>query len=121
MLVFAVYYALHHDRRFEVVNLALGGYDAYQLFERMRTDGVHFAPDLLIINSGINDVRNALFAGLEIPAEFAGRRPNRENAQAAIEKVFSHVGEMKRILARYRKYRAHLLAGKPFFYRLFKP
>jgi hypothetical protein len=29
----------YRDRRFEVVNLALGGYDSYQLFERMRTDG----------------------------------------------------------------------------------
>jgi lysophospholipase L1-like esterase len=56
----------HPDRRFEVVNLALGGYDAYQLFERMRTDGVHFAPDLLIINSGINDVRNAPFRDIKL-------------------------------------------------------
>jgi lysophospholipase L1-like esterase len=55
------------DRRFEVVNLALGGYDAYQVFERMRTDGLRMEPDIVIINSGINDVRNARFADLEIP------------------------------------------------------
>lgn len=55
------------DRRIEVVNLALGGYDSYQLFERMRTDGVPMDPDVLIINTGINDVRNARFPDLAIP------------------------------------------------------
>lgn len=59
--------ARHPGRRFEVVNLALGGYDAYQIFERMRTDGVRLRPDLVIVNSGINDVRNAQFPDLEIP------------------------------------------------------
>lgn len=51
----------------EVVNLALGGYDSYQLFERMRDDGVSLSPDVVIVNSGINDVRNAQFSDLRIP------------------------------------------------------
>jgi len=55
------------DRRIEVINLALGGYDSYQIFERMLADGISLGPDLVILNAGINDVRNALFAGLEIP------------------------------------------------------
>jgi lysophospholipase L1-like esterase len=54
---------------FEVVNLALGGYDSYQIYERMRVDGVRLRPDLVIINSGINDVRNALHAGLTAPPD----------------------------------------------------
>jgi lysophospholipase L1-like esterase len=59
--------ASYPRRRFEVVNLALGGYDSYQLFERMRSDGVRMQPDIVIINSGINDVRNAQYADLQIP------------------------------------------------------
>lgn len=59
--------AAYPDRRFEVVNLALGGYDSYQLFERMRADGVRMEPDIVIINSGINDVRNSQYANLQIP------------------------------------------------------
>lgn len=58
---------LHPGVRFEVVNLALGGYDSYQVYERMRSDGVGLSPDVVIINSGINDVRNAQFADLRIP------------------------------------------------------
>ena len=46
-------------RPIEVVNLALGGYDSYQVRERLRVDGLAYAPDLVVINSGINDVRNA--------------------------------------------------------------
>jgi len=57
----------YSERRFEVVNLALGGYDAYQLYERMRTDGVRMEPEIVVINSGINDVRNAQFPDLDIP------------------------------------------------------
>jgi GDSL-like Lipase/Acylhydrolase family len=54
---------------FEVVNLALGGYDSYQDYERMRVDGTPLAPDLVVINSGINDVRNALYARLTDPPD----------------------------------------------------
>ena len=46
-------------RRIEVVNLAFDGYDSYQDFERLRTDGLPLDPDVVIVNSGINDVRNA--------------------------------------------------------------
>ena len=54
---------------FEVVNLALGGYDSYQDYERMRVDGTKLNPDLVIINSGINDVRNARFDSLSFPPD----------------------------------------------------
>jgi lysophospholipase L1-like esterase len=53
--------------RVEVVNLALGGYDSYQIFQRMKSDGVGFSPDVVIVNSGINDVRNAQFSDLHNP------------------------------------------------------
>lgn len=52
-------------RRFEVVNLAFDGYDTYQQYERLRSDGVRLDPDLLIVNAGINDVRNARFPDLQ--------------------------------------------------------
>jgi lysophospholipase L1-like esterase len=45
--------------RFEVVNLAYDGYDSYQLLERLRSDGTRLSPDMVIVNAGINDVRNA--------------------------------------------------------------
>lgn len=54
---------------FEVVNLALGGYDSYQDYERMRVDGVRLGPDLVVINSGINDVRNALYGRVSYPPD----------------------------------------------------
>jgi len=58
----------HNPKRaFEVVNLAFDGYDSYQLLERLRTDGVRLDPDLIIVNSGINDVRNARFPDLQDP------------------------------------------------------
>ena len=49
----------------EVVNLAFDGYDSYQLFERLLNDGLRLDPDLVIVNSGINDVRNARFPDLQ--------------------------------------------------------
>jgi lysophospholipase L1-like esterase len=52
-------------RKFEVVNLAFDGYDAYQQYERLRSDGLRLEPDLLIVNAGINDVRNARFPDLQ--------------------------------------------------------
>jgi lysophospholipase L1-like esterase len=54
---------------FEVVNLALGGYDSYQDYERMRVDGTRLIPDLVVINSGLNDVRNAQFPNLTYPPD----------------------------------------------------
>ena len=48
----------------EVVNLAFDGYDSHQLVERLRTDGLRLTPDLIIVNAGINDVRNARFGNL---------------------------------------------------------
>jgi lysophospholipase L1-like esterase len=51
----------HPGDSLEVVNLAFDGYDSYQLFERFRSDGRPLQPDLVIVNAGINDVRNAWF------------------------------------------------------------
>jgi lysophospholipase L1-like esterase len=53
--------------RFEVVNLAYDGYDAYQLYQRMLSDGLRLNPDLVVVNSGINDVRNAHYPNLVFP------------------------------------------------------
>ncbi len=52
---------------FDVVNLAFDGYDSYQLVERLRMDGLPLDPDLIIVNSGINDVRNARLPDLRDP------------------------------------------------------
>lgn len=51
-------------RNFEVVNLALDGYDSWQIYERLRTDGLRLEPDFVIVVTGVNDVRNARFADL---------------------------------------------------------
>jgi len=51
----------------EVVNLAFDGYDAYQLYERLRSDGLRLDPDVVAVNSGINDVRNAHYPDLADP------------------------------------------------------
>lgn len=53
--------SLAPGRRFEVVNAALDGYDSYQLLERLRIDVLPLRPDFVVINSGINDVRNARY------------------------------------------------------------
>jgi len=55
------------DRSVEVVNLAFDGYDSRQLLERYRSDGIRLEPDLIIVNAGINDVRNARFKHLADP------------------------------------------------------
>lgn len=49
----------------EVVNLAFDGYDSYALWERLRIDGLRFEPDLVIVNAGINDVRDSQFNDLQ--------------------------------------------------------
>ena len=51
--------------RIEVVNLAFDGYDSYQVYERLVTDGLAMEPDLIVVNTGVNDVRNARFRDLE--------------------------------------------------------
>ncbi|MFH1723121.1 MAG: lysophospholipid acyltransferase family protein [Elusimicrobiota bacterium] len=54
-------------------------------------------------------------------SEFYDRPPNREIADAAIKKAFARIRRQKEVLERYRRYRIHLLAGKPFFYRIYRP
>jgi lysophospholipase L1-like esterase len=51
-------------RSFEIINLAYDGYDSYQLFERLRSDGLGYDPDFVIVNTGVNDVRNARYPDL---------------------------------------------------------
>jgi lysophospholipase L1-like esterase len=46
-------------RPVRVINLGYDGYDSWQDWERWRTDGVPLSPDVVVIHSGINDVRNA--------------------------------------------------------------
>ena len=56
--------ARERQPRYEIINAALDGYDSRQILERVRSDVLRLDPDLLIINCGINDVRNARFANL---------------------------------------------------------
>ena len=51
-------------RSLEVVNLGFDGYDSYQLLQRLESDGLPLSPDVVIVNSGINDVGNARFTRL---------------------------------------------------------
>ena len=55
------------NRSVDVINLAFDGYDSRQLLERLRSDGMRLEPDLIIVNAGINDVRNARFKDLADP------------------------------------------------------
>jgi lysophospholipase L1-like esterase len=50
---------IYPGREYEAVNLAFDGYDTNALVERLRYDGMALDPDLVIVNEGINDVRNA--------------------------------------------------------------
>ncbi|MGE0159669.1 MAG: SGNH/GDSL hydrolase family protein [Dehalococcoidia bacterium] len=54
-------------RRFEVVNLAFDGYDSFQDYERIRIEGLGYQPDVIVVNNGINDVRNARYPDLQDP------------------------------------------------------
>jgi lysophospholipase L1-like esterase len=51
-------------RHFEVVNLALDGYDTFQMLERLQSDGLPMQPAIIVLNEGINDVRNAAIPNL---------------------------------------------------------
>jgi lysophospholipase L1-like esterase len=54
-------------RKVDVINLAFDGYDSLQLLERLRSDAMRLEPDLIVINEGINDVRNTRFKNLRDP------------------------------------------------------
>jgi lysophospholipase L1-like esterase len=60
-----------HERfpttRFDVVNLAFDGYDSYQDLQRLQSDGLRMRPSIVILNTGINDVRNAWYPNLGDP------------------------------------------------------
>lgn len=92
--------------RFEVINLALGGYDSYQVFERMRTDGVKLLPDLVIVNSGINDVANARFSNLTEPPD--PRILRWSNVMTRMREEAKRGGPSLRTLARHYSYLARV-------------
>jgi lysophospholipase L1-like esterase len=52
---------------FEVINLAFDAYDSYQDLERLRSDGLGMHPSIVILNTGLNDVRNAWYPDLKDP------------------------------------------------------
>ncbi len=56
--------AKYPGRHFEVVNLALDGYDSYQDLQRLIADGLRLQPSVVILNTGINDVRDAWYPNL---------------------------------------------------------
>lgn len=53
--------------------------------------------------------------------EYYQKKIGRDSAQDAIERVFSDVKKMQKVLLRYRRYRQHVLSQKPFYYRLYRP
>jgi lysophospholipase L1-like esterase len=55
--------------RVEVINAGFDGYDSRQDLERVIYDVLQLAPDIIIANSGINDVRNARFPNLDADAD----------------------------------------------------
>ncbi|HYC51567.1 MAG TPA: GDSL-type esterase/lipase family protein [Gemmatimonadaceae bacterium] len=56
--------ASERSPRYEIINAAMDGYDSRQILERISNDVLRLDPDILIINGGINDVRNARFPHL---------------------------------------------------------
>ena len=54
-------------------------------------------------------------------SEFFDKPINRDTAQAAIQKAFSQVGKMQKVLTRYRRYRRYLLSRRLFCLRLYRP
>lgn len=57
--------SMYPEKSFEVINLAFDGYDSYQIFERLRSDGIPLDPDFVVVNTGVNDVRNARYPDLQ--------------------------------------------------------
>jgi lysophospholipase L1-like esterase len=60
-----IYAQKHPGKHAEVVNLALDGYDTYQMLQRLEIDGLPRHPTVVVLNEGINDVRNAQFPRLQ--------------------------------------------------------
>ncbi|MDD5657300.1 MAG: lysophospholipid acyltransferase family protein [Elusimicrobia bacterium] len=63
-----------------------------------------------------------LYYGRPVDLSECYDRPiNRETAEAAIQKVFGEVGVLHAKLARYRRYRQHVLSRKSWLYKLYRP
>lgn len=96
---------LGSGRRYEVVNLAFDGYDSRADLERFQVDGLRLAPDLVIVNGAINDVRNAQFQDLKDPdprtilhASVIERlRKNRERGRPLYGDRFKHYSYLARL------------------------
>jgi lysophospholipase L1-like esterase len=103
------------ERQFEVVNLAFGGYDSYQVYERLRVDALPLQPDLVVINSGINDVRNSVFSALTVPdkrtlsweANFEVQRREAAEGGPSLWTRFTHHSYLAR-LPSYFRYRLRI-------------
>jgi lysophospholipase L1-like esterase len=55
----------HPNQTFEVVNLAFDAHDSWQMYERLRSDALPMDPDVVIMNAGVNDVRNGRYPNLQ--------------------------------------------------------
>lgn len=107
-------------KRFEVVNLAFDGYDSYQLLERLRSQGMELEPDLIIVNSGINEVRNTRFKNLANPDrrtliwEEVLRRLKEENARGGPTTWtrIKHYFYLARLPGIYRQYMSNSQAKR---------
>jgi len=88
-------------RAFDVVNFAFDGYDSYQIVERLRSDGLALRPDLVIVNAGINDVRNARIQDLQDPdprAQIFKPEPGSEQTLGARLSRVSYLARLFRFL-----------------------
>ncbi len=83
----AILQARRPTERFEVVNLGFDGFDMYQMLERMKTEGFAMQPSLVVLNEGINDVRNALLKNLK---DEDPRTLNWENVLARLRAEKAH-------------------------------
>ncbi|HXY69170.1 MAG TPA: SGNH/GDSL hydrolase family protein [Gemmatimonadales bacterium] len=117
------------DLRTEVVNLAYDGYDAYQMWQRLLDDGTKFQPDLVIVNAGVNDVRNAKYRGLRDPdprtliweGDLVRLRQEQAAGGPSLKTRLKHLlylarlpGVVRENLARARRARSGAAAAGPF-------
>lgn len=99
------------DLRTEVVNLAYDGYDGYQMWQRLLSDGVPLDPDLVVVNAGVNDVRNAQYPSLGDPdprtliweGELRHQREERARGGPTLWTRLKHISYLARLPAVVRQ------------------
>lgn len=114
-------------RHFEVVNLALDGYDSYQMLQRLQSDGLPMHPSVVVLNEGINDVRSAWFPNLRDAdprsmlwtADLARLRADRERGGPTLWSRLKHYffiarvpGFIREQLARRRELQQRLASAR---------